>query len=125
VVELTTGVQYGHDDLGRRDTFFLMEVHRNAATVVTHSDGFIDMNGDGDVTAVAGQGFVDRVIDDLEDHVVQTGAVVGIADVHAGTLAHGIEAFEYLDARRIVRVVFAHAFTPEGPWTWLICPCST
>ena len=42
--------------------------------------------------AVAGQRLVDGVVDDLEHHVVQTGAVIGVADVHAGALAHRIEA---------------------------------
>src|SRR5262245_11477628 len=28
---------------------------------------------------------------------MQTGAVVGVADVHAGTLAHGIQALQNLD----------------------------
>ena len=33
--------------------------------------------------AVAGLRLVDRVVDQLEDHVVQTRGVVGVADVHA------------------------------------------
>jgi hypothetical protein len=42
---------------------------------------------------MAGERLVDRVIQDLEDHVVQTGAVIGVADVHSRALADGIEAF--------------------------------
>jgi hypothetical protein len=41
---------------------------------------------------MTGQGFVDRVVHDLEDHVVQTGAVIGVADVHPGPFAYGIKA---------------------------------
>ena len=41
---------------------------------------------------VAGLRLVDRVVDDLEGHVVQAGAVIGVADVHARPLAHGVEA---------------------------------
>ena len=62
------------------------------------------MDGDDDVVAVAGQGLVDGVVDDLEDHVVQAGAVGGVADVHAGPLAHGLQAFELLDAVFVVVV---------------------
>ena len=51
------------------------------------------------VTSVgmAGQRLVDGVVDDLVDHVVQAGAVVGVADIHAGTLADGVEALQDLD----------------------------
>jgi hypothetical protein len=41
---------------------------------------------------VAGQGLVDRVVDDLEDHMMESGAIVGVADVHTWTFADGIEA---------------------------------
>jgi len=30
------------------------------------------------------------------------GAVIGITDVHTGALAHGIQAFQYLDATGVV-----------------------
>ena len=44
------------------------------------------------LVAIAGQGLVDRVVDDLVDHVMQARAVVGVADIHARPLAHGVEA---------------------------------
>ena len=37
-----------------------------------------------------------------EDEVVQTGAVRGVADVHAGALAHGFEAFQDLDGAGVM-----------------------
>ena len=46
---------------------------------------------------VAGERLVDRVVDDLVDHVMQARAVIGVADVHARALAHRIEALEDLD----------------------------
>ena len=51
---------------------------------------------------VAGQRLVDGVVDDLVDHVMQAGAVIGVADIHARPLAHGIEALEDLDRFRAV-----------------------
>ncbi|MCY1515125.1 hypothetical protein D9M68_497010 [compost metagenome] len=112
VVELTAGVQHGHDHFCRRHPFFLVDVHRNAAAVVAHGDRLVGMDGDADLAAVAGECLVDGVVDDLEHHVVQTGTVIGVADVHARALAYGIQAFQHLDAGRVVRVVLAHAFTP-------------
>ena len=49
-IELTTGVQFGHDNLGCRDAFILVHIHRNAATVIDHGDRIIAMKGD--VTSV-------------------------------------------------------------------------
>jgi hypothetical protein len=51
------------------------------------------MDGDDHTIAIPGQGFVDGVIDDLEHHVVQSAAIVGIADVHSGSLSNGVEPF--------------------------------
>ena len=50
-----------------------------------------------DFGGVAGERLVDGVVDDLVDHVVQAGAVVGVADIHARPLAHRVEALEDLD----------------------------
>ena len=55
-----------------------------------------------DERGVAGQRLVDGVVDDLIDHVMQAGAVVGVADIHAGTLAHGVEAAQHLDRIRAI-----------------------
>ena len=46
---------------------------------------------------MTGQRLVDRVVDDLVDHVMQAGAVIGVADIHAGTLADRVEAFQNPD----------------------------
>ena len=51
---------------------------------------------------VAGERLVDRVVDDLVDHVMQARAVVGVADIHAGALAHRIEALQDLDRFGVV-----------------------
>src|SRR5690606_24774874 len=102
VVELTAGVQLGHDDLRRRDALFLVDVDGDAAAVVGHRDRTVLVDGHGDVVGVAGQGLVDRVVDHLEHHVVQAGAVVDVADVHPGPLAHGFEAAQHGDPAGIV-----------------------
>ncbi len=54
------------------------------------------MDRDLDARREAGQGLVDRVVDHLEDAVVQA-ALVGVADVHVGPLAHPFQALEFLD----------------------------
>ena len=51
---------------------------------------------DVDLIAETRQRFVDRVVDDLVDEMVQAGRP-GRADVHRRPLADGFEAFENLD----------------------------
>jgi hypothetical protein len=48
------------------------------------------------------QGFVDGVIDHFEHHVVQTGAIMDIADVHPGAFADGLQAAKDGDATGII-----------------------
>ena len=98
VIELTTGVQHGHDDLGCRDAFFV-SVYRNAATVVAYGDGLIGVDDNVDIGTVSREGFIDRVIDDFKDHMVEARAIVRITDIHTRTLTDCIKAFQYLNAR--------------------------
>jgi hypothetical protein len=77
---------------------FLVHVGRNATTVVYHGDRFIRVQDDLDLIAMTGQGLIDGVVDQLEHHMVQTRAIVGVTDVHPGTLAYGIQPLQHLDA---------------------------
>jgi len=60
------------------------------------------MKRDGDRIAITGERLVDGVVDDLVDHVVETGAVLGVADIHAGPPAHGLQAAQDLNLLRAV-----------------------
>ncbi len=53
----------------------------------------VGVDGHVDAVAVAGQRLVDGVVDDLVDQVVQARGT-GRADVHAGALAHRLQALE-------------------------------
>ncbi len=75
-----------------------LDTGRDAAAVVRNRDRIVWVDGDDDVVAMPGQGLIDRVVDDLEDQMVQTGTVRGIADVHARALAHRLQALQNLDA---------------------------
>ena len=84
-----------HDFRGRLAA--LVAIDRDAAAVVDDRDRSVDVNRDVDLIAKAGQGFVDRVVDDFVDEMVQAGRT-GRPDVHRGTLADRFQAFEDLDA---------------------------
>ena len=104
LVEFPAGVQLGHDDLGRRDAFLVVDAGRNPAPVVADRNRAVGVEGNGDELGVARQRLIDGVVDHLVDHVVQARAVVGVADVHAGPLAHGVQAPQHLDRIRAVAV---------------------
>ena len=110
LVELPAGMQLGHDDLGRRHALALVEISRNTATVIAHTGRAVGMQRHQDFGTMAGEGFVDRVVDDLINHVVQARAVIGITDIHAWTFADSIKALEDLDRFRVVFVIrlFGH-----------------
>lgn len=94
--ELSAGMQDRHDDLDRGATLGRVDVDGDASAVVDDTDTAVVEQRHLDVVAVAGEGLVDRVVDHLVDEVVQT-TLSGRADVHAGTLAHGLESFEDRD----------------------------
>ena len=102
LVEFSAGVELGHDDLGGGNALAFVDVDRDAAAVVAHGAGTVGIERDHDVLGKAGQRLVDGVVDDLVDHVVQAGTVVGVADIHAWPLAHGIEPFEHFDRFGVV-----------------------
>src|SRR5690606_26061564 len=116
VIELTAGMQHGHDDFSSRHAF-LVDIDRNAPAVVAHTDRLIYVDSDADVAAVASQRLVDRVADMLERDAMPSGPSVRIGDVPAGPLGHRIEGFQHREARGIVRVALAQACTPGGPWS--------
>ena len=103
VVELSAGVQHRHDDFGGGHPF-LVHFGGNAPAVVRHGDRFPDMDYDLDFRAVASERLVDGIVHEFENHVVQAGAVIGVADVHAGPLPNRVKAFEDLDAFGVVFV---------------------
>src|SRR5206468_2664154 len=64
---------------------------RNATAVVLDGHRVVEVDDNIDPRAVSREMLVDRVVDDLVHEVMQTRAVIGIADVHAGALANTFE----------------------------------
>src|SRR5208282_5082446 len=102
-VEFAAGVKHGHHHFGRRALFRLVHVHGDAAAVVHHGYGIVLVDGGVDLVAEAGQRLVHGVVHDFPDQVVEAG-LAGRADIHGGTLAHGLEAAEHLDGFCVVLV---------------------
>ena len=93
--ELAAGVQHGVHDLERALARGVL-ADRDAAAVIDHLDRAVGVDRHVDPGGQVGHRLVDAVVDDLPDELVQA-ARVGRADVHAGALADGLQAFEHLD----------------------------
>ncbi len=104
LVEFSAGMQLRHDHFGRRHALFIVDAGGNPAPVVGDGARAVGVEGHGHELRVAGQRLVDGVVDNLVDHVVEAGAVVGVADIHARPLAHGVQATQHLDRIRAIAV---------------------
>jgi hypothetical protein len=95
-LEFAAGVEVGEDEFEGGD--FLLGVHGDgdAAPVVFDGDGAVEVDFEFDGGGVTGEGFVNGVVHDFIDAVVEAG-LVGVADIHSGAFADGFEAFEALD----------------------------
>ena len=73
-----------------------MIVHGHAAAVVIYAGGAVLVQGDGDFRRETVGSFVDRIVHDLPQKMVQT-ALPGRADIHAGTHSDRVQTFHHLD----------------------------
>src|SRR5262249_37196694 len=87
--------------LGGRSTLLLHDVDGDPAPVVEHGDGVVGVDGDLDLGAETGEGFVYRVVDDLEHQGVKAEASRG-ADVHRRAESHRGESLQDGDRCGIV-----------------------
>ena len=111
VVELAAGVQHREHDFGGRFAAGV-PIDRNAAAVVDDGHRSVDVNGDVDLIAEAGERLVDGVVDDLVDEMMQPGRP-GRADVHRGPLADGLQPLEDLD---LVGGIVVDVWRAWPPW---------
>ena len=103
VVEFAAGVKHREHDLCRRSTARVL-IRRDTTPVVDDRDGSVDVNRDVDLVTETRERFVDRVVDDFVDKVMQSRRP-GRSDVHRGPLTDRFEAFENLYFVRAVVLV--------------------
>ena len=107
LVELAARMELRKDDLHARDLGLGVDVGGDAAAVVAHGSAAVLVKDDVDAVRIAVGGFVDGVVDDLPQNVMQPLAARR-ADIHAGAQAHRLQPFEDGDVPRVV--MFAHTF---------------
>ena len=94
--KLAAGMEVGQHQFKGRDAELGVDVDRDAAAVVTDRAGPVDVDDHVDLGAKSGEVFVNRVVEHLEDAVVEP-AFVGGSDVHSRPLAHPGEPLELVD----------------------------
>jgi hypothetical protein len=102
LLELAAGVERGEDRGQGRQLGLGVLVDGDAAAVVLDPDAPVAEEGDLDPAAVARHRFVDGVVHDLPDQVVEALGS-GRSDVHGGAAADRLEALEDGDVLGSVR----------------------
>ena len=96
LVELTAGVKDCENNLQGAAVLLLMHSGRDASAVILDTDGIVFQDLYIHVRAVAGHSLIYTVVHHLIYQVMQA-AFTHVTDVHGGTFAHGLKAFQNLD----------------------------
>ncbi|MNC06244.1 hypothetical protein D3C75_537510 [compost metagenome] len=104
IIEFTACVQNGHDYFCRRDALFRVDTGWDPTAIIGYGDGVVGVDRHHDIFTVTRECFVDSVIHNLEYHVVQTGAVIRIADIHTRALTYRIQPFQDFDTGGVIRI---------------------
>jgi hypothetical protein len=104
-------MQNCHDHLEGGAMLLFVHVHGDSTAIILNRDAVVFVDAHVYFVAIACQGFVDGVVDNLIDQVVEA-AEIDVADVHGWTHADGLKTFEYGDVAGAVVVLsllfFAH-----------------
>jgi hypothetical protein len=114
--ELATRMERRKHCLQRRPLGDRVDVHGNAAAVILHGYGSIVIERHENGVRMPRHRFVDGVVDDLVDKVMQS-SLVGGADVHTRPLAHGFQAFQNLNLFCGV-LIFSHIGSSVEMFIW-------
>ena len=109
VIEFTSGVELGIDDLNARDMELFMYTDGYTPAVILNSYGIILIYRDAYFRSIAVCRLVNCIIDYLPEHMVKPPAA-SAAYIHAGTHAHRFEPLHYPNI--IDCVVMLHSHSP-------------
>ena len=102
--EFAARVQDRKDHRDRGQAGLVLDAHRDTAPVVRDADHVAGQDHHVDLVAVPGQRFVDRIVHDLIDQMVQA-ARPGGADVHARALPDSLQPLQHLDLVFVVCLI--------------------
>jgi len=106
VVKLAARVQLGHNNFRCGNTLFLVHTDRNTAAVVADGGRAVGIEDDFGLIAIAGQRFVNRIVQHFVNHVMEAGAVIGIADIHTRAFANRVQPAQNFDRIGVIFLFF-------------------
>ena len=74
-----------------------MDIGRDAAAVIAHRHRTIAVEDQLNRGGKPGLHLINRVVDDLERHVMQARAVIGVTDIHARSFTDRIKTAQHGD----------------------------
>ncbi len=99
--ELPARVQFGENNFHRAFALFLDYACWNATAVIGHTARAIFIDCNGNLSAIACKGLVDRVINNLRHQVMQP-VLVSRADIHARPLSNRVEPLQHLNVACVI-----------------------
>jgi hypothetical protein len=109
VIELAASVEFCHDDFSSRNTKFLVLIHWNSSPIISYRERMVGMKNNLHRVVESCEMFVNRVVDHFPNAVVESRAVMRVAEVHARSFSNGLETLENLDASSVI--IIAHNIT--------------
>ncbi len=85
-----------------------MDIGRNSPPVIFYGDATVFVQYDVDLICKSVRRFVDRIIDDLPQYMVET-LLSRRTDIHTGAQPYRIQSFQNGDIARVVMFLFCHA----------------
>ena len=108
-VELSSGMQYSHDDLQCRLVKLFVFVHWYSSSVVLYGNRLVLVYGHFDMCAISSHCLVDRVVYGFIHKMVQT-LLADVSDIHRRALSHGLKSLEHLYITRGIIAFFDYVF---------------
>jgi hypothetical protein len=124
IIKFTSGMQLRHDHFGCRNALFSVNINWNAAAIIGNRHRPIFIQPHLDNITMPGKRLINRIIDNLINHMMQPGTIIRVADIHAGALANSVQTAQHFN--RICSIIgfifshitFTHHFTSNsGVWS--------
>ncbi len=87
IVELATGVEPSHDDLGSADALLWVLVHRYPPAMVDHGYRPVLLEVHLDCWVVPGEVLINSIVDYFPDAMMECRPVVWVTQIHAWALS--------------------------------------
>ena len=94
-------MQHGKDNFQRALAGLFLNINRDSAPVVRNPDNISLFDDHFDMGAISGKRFVDGVIHNFIDQMMQAGGG-SRSDIHTGPFSYRFQAFQHLNLRCIV-----------------------